>query len=248
MDNQIVQVGDFSITTSLPGDLLKNGPIVINTINAYSWVMTNSNPDFKEALRTSEKLLPDGVAIQIAARMLSGVSIPKIAGADLHFHLLNLLEKMHGRCFYLGSSEETLSRIKERLAVEYPSIEVQTYSPPFKPVFSEEDNRSMINANEEFSPDVLFVGMTAPKQELWISQNRNQISAMVTCGIGAVFDFYAGTKQRPAQWMINCGLEWFGRLLSEPKRMWKRYLVYNCVFLYDLFLRWIGIRGKRTPK
>lgn len=238
MDNQTVRVGDFDITTKLSIDSWrKNDPMVINTINAYSWVMANSNSDFKSALTTSDWLLPDGVAIQIAARLLSHVAIPKIAGADLHDYLLKLLAQRKGRCFYLGSSPATLERIKQRLKVEYPSIQVELYSPPFKSSFSKEDNDVMINAIQEFSPDVLFVGMTAPKQELWIYQNRNCIHVPITCGIGAVFDFYAGTKQRPAQWMINWGLEWFGRLLSEPKRMWKRYLVYNCVFLYDIFLR-----------
>ena len=135
-----------------------------------------------------------------------------------------------------------LQRIKQRLKVEYPSIQVAMYSPPYKSSFSKEDNDAMINRIQEFCPDVLFVGMTAPKQELWIYQNRNRIQVPIMCGIGAVFDFYAGTKQRPAQWMINCGLEWLGRLLSEPKRMWKRYLVYNCVFLYDILSRSIRQR------
>ena len=244
MDNQTIQVGEFAITTKLSVDSFsKDDSMVINTINAYSWVMANSNSDFRSALSTSDQLLPDGVAIQIAARLLSNKAIPKIAGADLHDYLLRLLEQKKGRCFYLGSSLTTLERIKQRLKVEYPSIQVAMYSPPYKSSFSKEDNDVMINTIREFCPDVLFVGMTAPKQELWIYQNRSRIHVPIMCGIGAVFDFYAGTKRRPAQWMINWGLEWFGRLLSEPKRMWKRYLVYNCVFLYDIFLR--SIRQRR---
>ena len=92
----------------------------------------------------------------------------------------------------------------------------------------------MIEAINDFEPDVLFVGMTAPKQEKWIIENASFVKAHVITGIGAVFDFYAGTKERPAQWMIDWGLEWLGRLISDPKRLWKRYVVYNPVFVYKI--------------
>lgn len=224
----------YTIASDYRFDSIPKGKITVNTINAYSWVMADKDETFHQSLVKSDYLLPDGIAVVWAARFLSGKRISKIAGADLHQMVLETLNRDGGSCFYLGASEETLLRIVKRLSVDYPNIKVETYSPPYKPVFSDEDNRQMIERINSFAPDALFVGMTAPKQEKWILQNRESINAHIISGIGAVFDFYAGTKNRPPRWMINMGLEWFGRLLSDPKRLWRRYIIYNNVFIWKI--------------
>ena len=230
----VVKLGDFDVATNFVLEDFPEKTLIVNTINAYSWTMTDRYPDFKKALQTSDVLLPDGVSIVYAARILAGKHIKKIAGADLHFLLLDLLNKNSGRCFYLGASQATLDLIKRRLKKEYPNIAVETFSPPFKKVFTDSDNQEIFDAINLFSPDVVFVGMTAPKQETCIYHNHNNINTKIICGIGAVFDFYAETKKRPSQWMVNCGLEWLGRLITDPRRLWKRYLVYNIVFMYKI--------------
>ena len=101
-------------------------------------------------------------------------------------------------------------------------------------MFSEEDNAVMLMHINAFKPDVLFVGMTAPKQEKWSKDNAHQLDTKTICAIGAVFDFYAGTVKRPSQFWIRLKLEWFIRLVKEPKRMWRRYLYYGPFFLYLL--------------
>jgi len=146
-------------------------------------------------------------------------------------HLLTDLNAKSGRCFYFGSSETTLSKIKERLAIEFPNISVGTFSPPFKSYFSKEENAEMLEIINAFAADVVFVGMTAPKQEKWAFENKNKINTKTICAIGAVFDFYAGTVKRPSAFWIKIKLEWFIRLVKEPKRMWKRYLNYGPVFI-----------------
>ena len=229
-----IKLSDYSITSNFTLEDIPNGRILVNTINAYSWVMADKDPLFKRALIESDYLLPDGVSITWAARFINKESVPKFAGADLHKLLLEVLNRKKGKCFYLGASDQTLSQIKEHLALEYPNVGVCTYSPPYKTSFSLSDNQKMIEAINDFEPDVLFVGMTAPKQEKWIIENASFVKAHVITGIGAVFDFYAGTKERPAQWMIDWGLEWLGRLISDPKRLWKRYVVYNPVFVYKI--------------
>ncbi|MEX0275522.1 MAG: WecB/TagA/CpsF family glycosyltransferase, partial [Flavobacteriaceae bacterium] len=108
---------------------------------------------------------------------------------------------------------------------------------PFKKVFSEKDSEEMIKAVNAFKPDVLFVGMTAPKQEKWVYVNGDQLNVNMVCSIGAVFDFYAGTVKRPSNVWINLGLEWLGRLLKEPRRMWKRYIYYGIIFLGHIVKR-----------
>ena len=229
-----VRLSDYTIAADYVFDRIPEGRITVNTINAYSWVMADKDPLFRKALVESDYLLPDGIAVVWAARFLRGEKINKIAGADLHRMVLETLNRERGKCFYLGASERTLSLIRIRLSGEYPNVRVETYSPPFKATFSPEDNQEMIDRVNRFAPDVLFVGMTAPKQEKWIVENHANLNAHITCGIGAVFDFYAGTKNRPPQWTINLGLEWFGRLISDPKRLWRRYIIYNPVFVWKI--------------
>ena len=235
MNEVLTTYAGYNLFTKSLDDLPQSPKTVINTINQYSFCLAEKEPDFKEALLESGVLLPDGIGIVAAVRLQSGQKIKKISGSALHFHLLNKLNKEYGSCFYLGSSERTLKKIKERIAKEYPNIRVGFYSPPFKPVFSDSDNAKMIAAVNQFKPDVLFVGMTAPKQEKWAIAHKQQLNAKLIGSIGAVFDFYAGTMSRPSNFWINLGFEWFGRLINEPKRMWKRYLYYGPVFLYILF-------------
>ena len=205
--------------------------ILINTINQYSFCIAEKDAKFKAALQGSDVLLPDGEAVVSAVRWLTGQKIKKIAGADIHLHLLQELERKGGSCYYLGSTESTLSKIRERLSIEFPNVRVETYSPPYKNEFSPTDNDKMLEGINAFQPDVLFVGMTAPKQEKWAHAHKQQANTKIICTIGAVFDFYAGTVKRPSQFWIDLKLEWFIRLLKEPKRMWKRYLYYGPIFV-----------------
>ncbi|MBW4890072.1 WecB/TagA/CpsF family glycosyltransferase [Mucilaginibacter sp. HMF5004] len=208
-----------------------NQQTLINTINQYSYCMAELYPAFKNALAKSAILLPDGIGVVLAIRMISGDKLKKIAGADIHFHLLDLLNASGGSCFYLGSTENALQKIGARIHSQYPNIKFGSYSPPYKSQFSDEDNDKMHAAINAFKPDVLFVGMTAPKQETWAYEHRNQIDAKIICSIGAVFDFFAGTVKRPSKFWVKLGLEWFIRLAKEPKRMSRRYLYYGPVFV-----------------
>jgi N-acetylglucosaminyldiphosphoundecaprenol N-acetyl-beta-D-mannosaminyltransferase len=238
----------YNIYTKSLDDLPQLPKIVINTINQYSFCLAEKEVGFRSALMSSDVLLPDGVGIVAAVRLQSGQKIKKISGSNLHYYFLNKLNKEYGSCFYLGSSEKTLKKIQERITLEYPNIRVGYYSPPFKPAFSEEDNAKMIAAVNLFQPDVLFVGMTAPKQEKWAVANKNQLNTKVIGSIGAVFDFYAGTMNRPSSFWINSGFEWFGRLLNEPKRMWKRYLYYGPLFLYSMIKYKFKYSSHQTSK
>jgi N-acetylglucosaminyldiphosphoundecaprenol N-acetyl-beta-D-mannosaminyltransferase len=225
------QMIGFSIYKSDLNKIDINRKMLINTINQYSFCVAEEDAAFKSALQQSDILLPDGVAIVAAVRLLNGTKIKKIAGADIHQHLLEQLNKKGGSCFYLGSSDYTLQKIVARLAIDFPNVTVGTFSPPYKPEFSVAEHKQMLEAVNAFHPDVLFVGMTAPKQEKWSYQHKEQLDAKIICSIGAVFDFYAGTVKRPSLFWINLKLEWFIRLVKEPRRMSKRYLYYGPVFI-----------------
>lgn len=203
---------------------------LINTINQYSFCIAEKDAEFKTSLQNADVLLADGIAIVGTVRMVDGVKIKKIAGADLHKHCLDKLQKNGGSCFYLGSSDATLQKIVKHINSEYPNIKVGTYSPPYKPVFTAAENAEMLAQVNAFKPDVLFVGMTAPKQEKWAYANKQNLNAQLICSVGAVFDFYAGTVKRPSKIWVDLGLEWLGRFIKEPKRMWKRYIYYGFVF------------------
>lgn len=226
-----VDLFDYSIFSGDLSGCITSSKTLINTINQYSFCIAEKDAAFKKALKQSDVLLPDGMAIVAAVQLLSSTKIKKIAGADIHHFLLDDLNKKGGSCFYLGSSESTLLKITTRLSIESPNIKVGTFSPPFKSEFSNDDNQQMIAAVNAFQPDVLFVGMTAPKQEKWSFVHKAQLDAKIICSIGAVFDFYAGTIVRPHPFWIQLRLEWFIRLIKEPKRMWKRYLYYGPVFI-----------------
>ena len=136
---------------------------------------------------------------------------------------------------FMGSSQKVLDLIVKRAAEAYPHLKIVTYSPPYKPEFSEEDNKAIVDAINAVNPDLLWIGMTAPKQEKWTYSHWNELDIHCHVGtIGAVFDFFAGTVERAPIWWQRHGLEWLYRLLKEPKRMWRRYIIGNTLFLWNM--------------
>lgn len=203
-------------------DIKIDNHTLVSTINAHSYMIAQNDQPFEKALKASDILIPDGSSIVLAAKLILKKPLTKIAGFDLHQHLLEELNKSHGKCFYMGASEPTLLKIKTKISAEYPNIICQTYSPPFKDSFSTLENKTIIKAVNSFKPDVLFVGMTAPKQEKWLCDNQENLNFKLATPIGAVFDFYAGNINRPHKIFIDFHLEWLGRLIKEPRRLWRR--------------------------
>ena len=215
---------------------------VINTINPHSYVTAKDDKLFFEALKDSDLLIPDGSGIVMAAKFINKQIIKKIAGADLHQFLLENMDKTSGKVFYMGASQKTLNKINEKIKIEYPNIIVESYSPPFKAEFTEKENQVIIDKINDFNPHVLFIGMTAPKQEKWLHTHKSKLNFTISSSIGAVFDFYAGTVERPSEFWVDMHLEWLPRLLKEPKRLWRRNLISTPLFLLDMLLFKLGIK------
>ena len=231
-----MRISDLHLTRSRASmDAWPEGKFLIDTVNAHSFVVAQKDEAFAKALMNSDALLPDGISIVKACRWLGTENVPfeKIAGADLFSYEMGKLEAKGGTCFFLGSSPSTLEKIVDRAAKEYPHIDIKTFSPPYKAVFSPEENQAMIDAVNAADPDLLWVGMTAPKQEKWLDEHWAELDIHCHAGaIGAVFDFFAGTVERAPRKWIDLGLEWFYRLIKEPRRTWRRYLVNNPRFLW----------------
>ena len=223
---------------------LPEGKLLINTINAHSYNTARKDSLFADALMNGDVLIPDGVSIVKACRWIKAKSLPKerIAGWDLFSFEMERLERESVKCemlkktvMFMGSSQRVLDLIVKRAAEVYPHLKVVTYSPPYKPEFSNEDNKAIIEAINAADPDLLWIGMTAPKQEKWTYSHWEELDIHCHVGtIGAVFDFFAGTVERAPMWWQRHGLEWLYRLLKEPKRMWRRYIIGNALFLWNM--------------
>lgn len=216
---------------------IPKGKVLINTINAHSFNTAQNDDLFAEALKNGDYLIPDGASIIKACRWLKCKSQPteRIAGWDLFEFEMGQLNERGGRCMFMGSSPKVLKLIVEKAKMMYPNTEVVTYSPPYKPEFTNEDNQAIINAINDANPDLLWIGMTAPKQEKWTYSHWNELNIHCHVGtIGAVFDFFAGTYQRAPRWWQEHSLEWLYRLIKEPRRMWRRYVIGNPLFLMNV--------------
>lgn len=217
--------------------MIPRGKFLINTINAHSYNTAQNDCFFAEALEKGDYLIPDGASIVKACQWLKAKSQPteRIAGWDLFEFEMSRLNDTGGVCMFMGSSERVLNKIIEKSKEIYPNIIVETYSPPYKSEFSDEDNSAIIKTINKVNPDLLWIGMTAPKQEKWTYEHWNDLKINCHVGtIGAVFDFFAGTAQRAPIWWQKHSLEWLYRLLKEPRRMWKRYLIGNPLFVYNI--------------
>ena len=215
--------------------------ILINTFAPNQYGLALKDKRFEIALKNTDILVLDGVGVAFASIFLNGKNIRKIAGQDCFDYLMDQLNKKTGKCFFLGSSEQTLIKMKNRVAIDYPNITVGYYSPPFKAEFSEDDNIVMRTAINDFDPDLLFVGMTAPKQEKWAYENKTFLNVPIISTIGNVFDWYAGNSKRPGKIWIKLRLEWFVRIFLRPE-IFKRNTGNQLTFLKDFILVFLRLK------
>lgn len=205
--------------------------VIFVCANPHSMVVANSDQGFRDALNSASHVVADGVGCQIAGLLTGRDFGPRITGFDYFEALMTRLNDCGGKVFFLGSSTATLARIKQRCLQDYPKILFHGHSPPFGSWTETEDIR-IVQLIGEAKPDILWVGLTAPKQEKWVAAHKDRLTVPVTGCIGAVFDYYAGTIRRAPIWLRRIGLEWLYRLVGEPRRLWKRTLVSFPLFIW----------------
>ena len=213
---------------------------VLNTISPNSYGISTKDSLFYEALKNSDYLVLDGVYFALSAFLLKGINIKKNQGPDVFDFFVKKMNLESGRVFFLGSSSETLEKIKNRLNSEYPNITSEFLSPPFKPEFSDEDNNLIVGTINKFKPDIVFVGMTCPKQEKWSHKNKNKLDTKLIISVGAVFDWYAGNQKDIHQLWWKLRLGWLKRTIDRPEIL-KRYPNIGIFFWHLLLIR-IGLK------
>jgi N-acetylglucosaminyldiphosphoundecaprenol N-acetyl-beta-D-mannosaminyltransferase len=218
-------------------------PTLFTTANAHSIVTAQSVPGFLAHFQEADAVLPDGILAVFGARRCGGQIPERVAGADFTGAFLARAAREGVSVFFLGTDDRTLSRLVEECVGRFPGIVVRgTLAPPFGTI-DDETNLRLVEAVNRSGADALFVAMTAPKQELWLSRNRGALRPSFCMGIGAAFDFLAGTKRRVPRIIGQLGGEWLFRLAREPRRLWRRNLD-SAAFLWMLF----RYRGRSKPK
>jgi N-acetylglucosaminyldiphosphoundecaprenol N-acetyl-beta-D-mannosaminyltransferase len=231
----------YNVFAGTVNDWDLDNKMLINTFSPNSYGLATKDKTFKTVLENTDVLVLDGVGIALGSMLIHGKNIEKIAGQDCFDYLMDHANKNSWKVFFLGSSDATLQKIRDRVKIEYPKVLVETYSPPYKNEFSEEDNRKMVEVINKTTPDVLFVGMTAPKQEKWAYQHRDLVNARIISTIGNVFDWYAGNSKRPPRIWVKLRLEWLARIFMRPE-IFRRNTGNQMTYMRDLFAHLLRIK------
>jgi len=209
--------------------------------NVHSVVTALQEPLHKQVINSADMATCDGMPITWMLRKLGFPQQQRINGPDLMWKYCEKVEKSGQKVFFYGSTDENLVLLKTRLLVVFPALQIAgMYSPPFRDLTDDEDAQVVKRLNDS-GAGVVFVGLGCPRQELWMQLHRGKINA-VMIGVGAAFNYHAGTIQRAPLWMQNAGLEWLHRLAADPRRLWKRYLVTNTLFIFAATAQLLGIK------
>ncbi|RDC54304.1 glycosyltransferase [Pedobacter chinensis] len=213
----------------------------INTISPNSYGLSLKDQAFKAALKKTDYLVLDGVYFAFASLMLKGKNIKKNQGPDVFYHFMERVNKKGGKVFFLGSSPQTLQKMENRVKTDYLNIESKSYSPPFKENFSDADNQAMLDAVNEFKPEILFVGMTCPKQEKWATEFRGKINAGLVISIGNVFDWFAGTQKAIHPFWFKIRMAWLIRIFYRPE-IFRRNIKNQMTFFGDVIMIFLKLK------
>jgi len=218
------------------------------TVTGVHGVMECQRDENLRAIHNNAGLVtPDGMPMVWINHLQGNKHVSRVYGPDLMLALCELSEKKNFKHFFYGGADGVPELLAEKLREKFPALEiVGTYSPPFRPLTEEED-QDIIQMIDDSGADIVWIGLSTPKQERWMDAHINRLQAPVMIGVGAAFDFHAGLKTQAPKWMQNSGLEWFYRLITEPRRLAKRYLINNPIFITLFLMQWLKIRQYTLP-
>jgi N-acetylglucosaminyldiphosphoundecaprenol N-acetyl-beta-D-mannosaminyltransferase len=213
----------------------------VTICNVHVVVSASRDPAYREIINASDMATPDGAPVAWMLRRQGFANQPRISGPDVMWALCERAAQGNLPIYCYGSTDATLGLLEARLRSAFPALKMVMESPPFRALTAEEDAAAVERINTS-GAGIVFVGLGCPKQERWMAEHRGRVNA-VMIGVGAAFDFHAGTVQRAPAWMRDNGLEWLHRLASEPGRLWKRYLVTNTLFILGAARQLLSGRG-----
>lgn len=222
--------------------IVRREPHYVCVTTVHGVMECQKDPDLRLILNSSGLTTPDGMPLVWLSRLHGYRHVDRVYGPDLMLALCERSASKGYRHFFYGGAPGVPERLAANLRRRFPGLPVVGfYSPPFRPLTPEEDEE-IVRMINEVGPDIVWIGLSTPKQERWMAAHIGRIAAPVLIGAGAAFDFLAGTKRQAPRWMQRHGLEWLFRLYQEPRRLWYRYLVYNPLFLFCLSLQWTGLK------
>jgi N-acetylglucosaminyldiphosphoundecaprenol N-acetyl-beta-D-mannosaminyltransferase len=208
----------------------------------YTLMLCQHDAELHHILDLAHLVTPDGMPLVFLGRLMGHRPIERVYGPDLLLAFSQRAAQAGYRYFLYGGAEGVADRVASFLLRQYPGLRIAgTYSPPYRELSDAETAKvqQLINAAR---PDVIWVGLGSPKQDKWIARNRSGMSAPIMIGVGAAFDLIGGRIAQAPRWMQRSGLEWLFRLMTEPRRLWRRYLIYNPLFLIQISLQLLGLR------
>jgi len=217
--------------------------------SVHGIMASRSDAGFRRILNDADLVTPDGMPVVWAMRSFGRRQQSRVYGPNLVLALCEQAAHLGHRIFLYGATPDTLDRLTHNLQARFARLQIAgSYAPPFRQLTPEED-ADVIRRIRESAADLVFVGISTPKQERWMSAHRSTLPGVVMFGVGAAFDFHAGRVSQAPGWMQRNGLEWFYRLLMEPRRLWKRYLLETPLFLPLWFLQLAGLLrdGREAP-
>jgi N-acetylglucosaminyldiphosphoundecaprenol N-acetyl-beta-D-mannosaminyltransferase len=205
-------------------------------------IESRRNPAIRAIHNAAGLVTPDGMPLVWLLRRAGHRHAGRVYGPDLMLLMLERSVSQGFTHFLYGTTEATLAQLQTRLMDRFPGLRiVGAIAPPFRPLTPEEDDNIVAEINRA-NPDVVWVGLSGPKQEIWMAEHRTRLDARVLLGVGAAFDFHAGRLRQAPSWLQRCGLEWLFRLCQEPRRLWRRYFYSNTRFILEIFAQKTGLR------
>lgn len=221
----------------------KGVPVQHVVINALKVNLMEADPYLRRIVNQSPLINADGASILWAAKLFHIPLMQRVTGIDLFINLLQRAEKKGYKIYLFGAKEEVVRKVYTILRKQYPELKIVGYRNGY---FSEEEENQIVDEISDSGADMLFVAFSSPKKEYWINKHLERLHVPFVMGVGGSFDVLGGVTKRAPLWMQDCGLEWFYRLIQEPRRMWKRYVIGNAKFIYLTFkIKWKEKRGNK---
>ena len=222
--------------------IARRDPHYVCVSTVHGIMECQKSPTLRRLFNASGLTTPDGMPLVWISRLQGFRHVRRVYGPDLMLALCEQSLAKGYRHYFYGGIEGVAEELRARLQQRFPGLQVVgTESPPFRPLTPEED-KEVCERIRATRPDIVWVGMSTPKQDIWSAEHAGRVEAPVVIGVGAAFDFLSGRKRQAPRWMGQSGLEWLFRLFQEPRRLWRRYLIYNPQFVVKYLAQWLGLR------